>query len=90
MREYMPIMASDTIKRIPWAAIEKHGLQAMRNHGQSLERLAQRGGLSPCEAVAIIEDRRWKRMADVDAESRLRQLCAPLAAEAPKAEGSGQ
>lgn len=33
--------------------------QAMRNHGQSLRRLAERGGLSPSEALAIAERRRW-------------------------------
>jgi len=29
----------------------------MHNHGQSLERLAQRGGLSYDEALAILQDR---------------------------------
>lgn len=35
---------------------------AQRNHGQSLTRLAERGGLSPCEAVAVLNRRDWKRM----------------------------
>jgi len=35
---------------------------AQRNHGQSLKRLNERGGLSPCEAAAIIERRRYDRM----------------------------
>jgi hypothetical protein len=44
---------------IPWAAIAPHERQAQINHGQSLERLAQRGGLSPAEAVWVMEGRRW-------------------------------
>lgn len=37
--------------------------QAKRNHGgQSLERLRERGGLAPCEAVAIVEMRAWQPM----------------------------
>lgn len=47
---------------IPWGLIAPHEEQARKNHGQSLERLAQRHGLSFCEAVAIIEDRPWRRM----------------------------
>ena len=31
-----------------------HESQARNNHGQTLERLAQRGGLSPCEAWCVI------------------------------------
>ena len=34
----------------------------MRTHSQSLERLAERGGLSPAEAVAVLEDKSfWDR-----------------------------
>lgn len=35
---------------------------AYRNHGQTLKRLNERGGLSPCEAAAIIECRDWHKM----------------------------
>lgn len=34
--------------------------QAMRNHGQALATLAQRGGLAPSEALAIAEHRQWQ------------------------------
>lgn len=48
---------------IPWCVIALHENQAMKNHsGQSLERLAERGGLSPSEAVAVLHDRPWCRM----------------------------
>lgn len=35
---------------------------AQRNHLQSLKVLSSRGGLSPCEAAAIIERRPWRHM----------------------------
>jgi len=35
---------------------------AQKNHGQSLRRLNERGGLSASEAAAIIERRRWRQM----------------------------
>ena len=34
--------------------------QAKRNHGQTLRRLKERGGLSPSEAVAIMLRREWE------------------------------
>ena len=36
--------------------------QAQRNHGQSLARLKERGGLSLCEAIALMESRKYKKM----------------------------
>jgi hypothetical protein len=73
----MPILKScnSRIPSIPWSVIAGHERQAMRNHYQTLERLAERGGLSPAEAVAIIEDRRFSRMELKDAEARLMELC---------------
>jgi len=44
---------------------------AQRNHGQSLSRLAERGGLDLQEALAIIELRQWKRQ---ETEETLRAL----------------
>ncbi len=65
---------------IPWDVIAPHERQAELNHGgQSLERLSQRGGLSPQEAVAVIEDRPWRKMADDEAMARLRDLVAAAA-----------
>ncbi len=54
------------MRSIPWGLIEPHRLQAERNHWQSLERLAERGGLAPSEALAVLEDRPWKAMGDGD------------------------
>lgn len=48
-----PIMGGPSI---PWSMIEPHERQAKSFHDQSLERLAQRGGLAPSEALAVLDD----------------------------------
>jgi len=45
---------------IPWDAIAPYEGHALANHDQTLERLAQRGGLSPEEAYLVMTGRRWK------------------------------
>lgn len=49
-------------RAIPWRLLEPHAKQAWSNHGQTLERLAQRGGLCPIEAVAVLEDRAYRTL----------------------------
>ena len=66
-----PIMHDAEIKSVPWEVMQPHELQALRNHSQSLERLASRGGVTPEEAVAIIEGRPWKRMPFTEARDML-------------------
>ena len=39
---------------IPWELLSPHEPQAIKNHSQTLEQLAKRGGLDVCEAVALI------------------------------------
>lgn len=49
---------------IPWEVIAPHEAQAHKNHGQSLERLAARGGLSYREMYAVLRDKEfdsWNR-----------------------------
>ena len=41
---------------IPWDLISPHEAQALENHGQSLEKLADRGGLSWDEAYDVLTD----------------------------------
>lgn len=48
------------LREVPWAFIEPHEKQALLNHDQTLERLAQRGGLSIREALAVVQDRKWR------------------------------
>ncbi len=45
---------------IPWHLFNEEWAQ--RNHHQSLSELASRGGLSMCEALAIIEKRPYEHM----------------------------
>ena len=59
------------IKSIAWALIVGHDKQAHRNHSQSLAVLASRGGCSPCEVLAIIEDRSWHKMDKWEAHKQL-------------------
>lgn len=56
---------------IAWYLMTPHERQAQRNHDQTLRRLAERGGLSPCEAVAVLEDRDWRSMPDAEAKAAL-------------------
>lgn len=79
MSDYFPIQR-DHIKgscynQIPWDLIAPHDKQAQINHGgQTLARLKERGGLSPCEAIAVIEDRKWEQIKYEDSAARLKQL----------------
>jgi hypothetical protein len=52
-----PIMDGPSI---PWWLIAPHEAQAKKNHDQTLERLAQRGGLSCYEAVHVLRDEHWR------------------------------
>jgi hypothetical protein len=69
---------------IPWAVIAPHEEQARRNHGQTLQRLAERGGLSPAEAVAVLTDQPWRSMPDgPEVAAELNRLIAAAATAEP-------
>lgn len=44
---------------VPWDLVKDHDEQAQSNHSQSLERLAERGGLSPLELWCVVNDKKW-------------------------------
>jgi len=73
-----PILASGVsgeLRGIPWDLITPHEAQAKANHcDQSLQRLSERCGLSASEAVAVLEDRPWRKMDKSEADKRLREL----------------
>lgn len=50
---------SDAPASVPWSMLAPHEQRAAINHGQSLERLAQRGGLAPGEIFALVHDLPW-------------------------------
>jgi len=65
MRQFFPIHPEDrrTIKGCPdfvlYEYVAPHEVQAERNHSQTLERLAERGGLSLRELYAVCHDRHY-------------------------------
>lgn len=63
-------------RSVPWALVAPHSAQAWRNHDQTLERLAERGGLDPAELVAVLLDRRWQAMDPAAADAALEELVA--------------
>ena len=54
-----PILGSEPKEYIPLDAIKPHEKQAIRNHTQTLKRLAERGGLGWIEALCVLEDREY-------------------------------
>lgn len=79
---------------VPLALVLEHERQADRNHGQTVARLKERGGLAWCELSAVLDDRRWEKM-DIDAaheramrkvllwQDRQRKQAALIASEQP-------
>ena len=55
-----PILGTRPQQYIPLGLLTIHEGQAWKNHMQSLSQLADRGGLSWAEALAIIEGKKWK------------------------------
>jgi hypothetical protein len=70
-------------REVPWWLVEPHRRQALANHSQTLERLAERGGLDPTELVAVLEDRPWRTMTQIDAVARLNELLAVAGSVSP-------
>ncbi len=54
-----PIIGTIPQEYIPWDILVPHEKQALRNHGQTLELLAKRGGLDWNEVLWIHEDKAW-------------------------------
>lgn len=56
-------------RSVPWSFIEPGRVQAERNHGQTLERLAERGGLGPGEIRCALEGKKlWPHFNDLGQE----------------------
>lgn len=69
-----PIRLDDTIRTVPWDLLEPHEPQVWKNHKCSLVALAAGGGITPEEAIAIIEDRPFERMGRTYSTLRLQEL----------------
>lgn len=66
---------------VPMSLLCAHEEQALTNHSQSLAQLRSRGGLSACEAIAILEDRPWRSIPVAEANRRLRAAIAAADSE---------
>ena len=84
VRKQFPILGSGGAK-IDWQLVIDHGGQAKKNHYQSVERLAERGGLSWCELYAVLHDKPWQKMGTNDAIIACRALEASYIAAAIRA-----
>lgn len=69
MRDQMPIMGSKHLNSMPMALLDNN--QAKKNHGQTLDRLAERGGICPVEALAIMDKVHWAEYATCEENDRL-------------------
>jgi hypothetical protein len=68
LRKDFPILNSKIgPKKIPAMFVYAHKNQCDRNHGQTVDRLAERGGLSWCELFAVLHDVRWRSMNEQEA-----------------------
>jgi hypothetical protein len=81
--ERFPLLSSPEQRRyypdwpvtIPFKLIAPHEAQAQANHGgQTLERLAERGGLSPKELLAVLTDQPYAAVANVHPDDAITQI----------------
>lgn len=62
-----PVLNSKPRQYVPWAFVAEHERQAQANHYQTVKRLAERGGLSWCEMLAVVMDVEYRRIRkDID------------------------
>lgn len=61
MKDRFNVLGTHGKNTIPWIVIAPHEEQAISNHGQSLEHLNERGGLSWNEMLAVLENRKWDK-----------------------------
>lgn len=73
IRKQFPILGGGGAK-IDWQLVVDHGRQAKANHYQTVERLAERGGLSWCELHAVLHNRPWQKMDENTAIVECRSL----------------
>lgn len=65
-RKTFPILGSRGQASIDWQLVLDHAAQVDTNHRQTVQRLAERGGLSWDEMLAVLTDRHWRAVPDVE------------------------
>jgi len=74
-----PIHPTDRHKlpSVPWSFVAPHERQAIKNHDQTLNTLAERGGLGLCELLAVVTGRGYYDVPiqeRTDAEDHIRKM----------------
>lgn len=82
-RKRFPILGSRGAT-IDWQLVADHGKQAQANHYQTVERLAERGGLAWSELYAVLHNRPWQQMDENTAIVACRALEAEYLAPAER------
>lgn len=59
---------------VEWEVIAPHEAQALKNHDQTLKRLAERGGLDVLELYAVLKGIGWKEMKHVDRQVAINEV----------------
>jgi len=77
-----PIMGNDKIKSVPWWLVETARGQLQRNHGQTIELLAKRGGLDVLELAGALTGRKWGQLRDLNETQALAVINRRLEVEA--------
>jgi hypothetical protein len=84
-RKAFPILKGGGAK-IDYQLVADHAEQAKANHYQTVERLAERGGLSWCELYAVLHNRKWEKIETNEAIIACRNLEARYLAAISKGE----
>jgi len=63
---------------IEWAIIEPFNAIAQRNHGQNLDTLHSRGGLSVKEALAVLTGKRWDAYRNLSPDAAIQELAVVI------------
>ncbi len=71
-----PIHSSMRVTGLPWAMIQPCGRRLMLNFGSTLSDMVLRGGLSVCEAVAVLNDEPFTLLTQQQAEDDLAKRIA--------------
>lgn len=63
---------------VPWALVERCRERAWNNHSQTIERLAERGGLCPQEMCAVLADRPWHVKSSMNTVAAVEEILAAI------------
>lgn len=80
------LLAAGCPRSVPWDFVARHDQQCRRNHDQTAERLAERGGLGVLEMCAVVLGKRYREvkellLTELGALPMLQKLLEEYAAE---------